>query len=121
MNPFSGLQNPMLNRHDPLRHQSSGDAGAYGGLGEAPPVERGASGMVNCSQGGTIQMYWPAIFKESENTGLVEGLWWGEENGSDQKIDLKKKKKRRVQARKASKPRKKLNAVKGQWTPEEDW
>ena len=53
-------------------------------------------------------------------------FWWGEENGSEKKLDLKKKKKkkRRVllrKTRRASKLNKKLNVVKGQWTPQEDW
>ena len=71
-------------------------------------------------------MYWPAIFRESGNASLVEDFWWGEENGSEKKLDLKKKKKkkRRVllrKTRRASKLNKKLNVVKGQWTPQEDW
>ena len=59
------------------------------------------------------------------NVSLVEDFWWGEENGSEKKLDQKKKKKKRRvllrKKRKASEISKKLNVVKGQWTPQEDW
>ena len=130
MNPFSGLQNPLLNRYESLHHHSSGDTSTYGAMGAAPPAATGATGVVkelqskgllNCSQG-MNQAYWPTIFEESGNTSLVEDFWCiTPGNGYEKKVDLKKKKKRRVQKRKASKLRKKLNVVKGQWTPQEDW
>lgn len=105
MNPFSGLQNPLLNRYN---NQSYGGGSSYGAVGAAA---------------GGNQVYWPAIYQDSGNAGLAEDFWCinQAENGYEKKVDLMKKKKRRVQVRKASKLRKKLNVVKGQWTPQEDW
>lgn len=129
MNPFSGLQNPVFNWFEYLQPLSSGDGSASAAAGALPLADMGASGLVhellstgilNTSQG-MNQITWPAIFGESGNTSFLEDFWYfTPENGYENRLDLKMKKKRRVQTRRASRLRKK-HVVKGQWTPQEDW